>query len=76
MMFNNDPPEFLRCPRDIENDDVVTFSLLLLYVCSCCFSGFDEGPIWVATDFKCSPDVLLFLLLTYWGGSQPNGLRF
>ena len=48
---------------DIENDDVVTVSLLLLSVCLGSFRGFDKGPGWVATGFKCSSDVLLFLLL-------------
>ena len=60
MIFIEDPPEFLRC--NIRTDDV-TFFRLLLSVCSGSFRGFDKGPVLVTTGFKCSPDVLLFLLL-------------
>ena len=63
MIFIKDLPEFLRCSCAIGNDDVVTFSLLLLSVCSGSYTSFDKGPVWIATDFECSPDVLLFLLL-------------
>ena len=31
MMFIDDPPEFLRCSRDIRNDDLVSF--LRLFLC-------------------------------------------
>ena len=34
MMVTEDPPECLRYFPDIRNDDVVTFSHLLLSVCS------------------------------------------
>ena len=60
MMSIKDPPEFLRCSCDIRNDDAVVFfplsALDILY-------SFDKGPVWVATGFKCSSYVLLFLLL-------------
>ena len=61
MMFIKDPPEFLRYSRDVGIDDVVMVSLHLLSVCS---GSFGKGSVWVATGFKCSLDVLLFLLFT------------
>ena len=70
MMFTKDPPEFLRSSYAIGNDDVVTFSCLLFSVCCGSFSGFDKGPVLVATSFKCSPDVHLFLLLPLWLGGH------
>lgn len=42
LMFIEDPSEFLRCSRNIGNDDVVTFSHLLLSVCSGAFRGFEK----------------------------------
>ena len=41
MMFIRDPSEFLRCSWDIRSD-AVTFSRLLLSVCSGPFSDFDK----------------------------------
>ena len=46
------PSGVFRCSCDIGNDDVVTFSHLLL---SGSVGSFDKGPVWVATGFKCSP---------------------
>ena len=62
-MFIKDPPESLRCSCNISNDNVVTFSCLLLSVCSESFGGSDKCAVWEATGFKFSPNVLLFLLL-------------
>ena len=67
------PPKFLNCSCTIRNDNVV-FCHLLISVCSGSFSSFDKGPIWVATGFKCSPDVFLFLLLPLW--LSGHGLRW
>ena len=39
---------------------------LLLSVCSGSIRGFDKGLVWVATGFKCSLDVLFFLLPPLW----------
>ena len=63
MMSFKDPAEFLRCSHDIANGDVVTFSRLHSPFCSGSFRGFDKVPVLVTTGFKCSPDVLLFVLL-------------
>ena len=54
---------FSEVPCDRGNDNVVTFSCLLLSVCSGSFRGSDKGLVWVGKGFKCSPDMLLFLLL-------------
>ena len=62
LMFIEDPPEFLRYSHDIKNDNVLKF-FRGLSVRSGSFRESDNGPVWVATDLKCSPDVLLFLLL-------------
>ena len=58
-----DTPEFFRFSCDIRNDNVVAFNRLLLSDCSGSFSGYDKDQVCVATGFKCTPDVLLFLLL-------------
>ena len=55
---------FHRCSHHIGNYHVVTFSRLLRSVCSGSFWGFNKGPVWVTTVFKCFPDVRLFLLLS------------
>ena len=60
MLFIKDPPEFLRCACDIRNYDNVTFSRLLISVCSGSLSYFDKGSVWIVTHSKCSPEVLLF----------------
>ena len=39
------------------------FYHLLFSVCSGSFRDYVKGPVWVTTGCKCSPDVLLFLLL-------------
>ena len=62
-MFIKDPPEILRRSCDIGIDDAFKFFRLLHSVCPGFFRGFDKGPVWVATGFKFSTDVVLFLLL-------------
>ena len=46
MTFIKDPPVFLRSA-------MCCVSRLLLCVCSGSFSGFDKGPVFVATGLKC-----------------------
>ena len=41
-------------------DNVVKVTHFLQSVCS---GAFDKSPVWIATGFKCSPDMRLFLLL-------------
>ena len=63
MVFIEDPSAFLRYSHNIRNDNAVTVFHLFISVCSRSFRGFDKGPVRVATGFKCSPDVFLFLFL-------------
>ena len=71
MMFIKDPPEFLKYPHDVRNDNVVAFFFLLVSVGSRSFGSFDKGPAWVATGFKRYRDKLLFLLVVQ-GSEEPQ----
>ena len=65
MMFIKGLPEFLRCFCIIEWWCCYVVCLLLS-VHPGSFIGSDKGSVWVATGFRSSPDVLLFLILTLW----------